>query len=372
MNRIVGVLVLLVVATLSAQPARAEGPPRVEVLFVLDSTGSMGSVIAEAKKKILEIGAAIAEGEPRPDVRFGILTYRDRGDEYVTKRWRLDPDWSKTQGALASIKADGGGDTPESVIQALHEGIRETSWSLTPDVMKIVYLIGDAPPKRYDDDPDYRADLAWAVQNGIVIHAIGCPGLRGSDQAFFEEVALDSEGRYYPLAGAAAAARLGGGVREVEADAAARSPRPADLATVVSRSARAYSSERGVHYDPASAGAISLTPLESGGATTSPSGLLGEHVRLIRDARSFRMLWAAHHSLAATGPAGGLPTVDFHRDALLAVSLSAGAVGTVEAWDADGVLTVRVQRTETGPRVALLRLPATDDTLRFEIVGGEK
>src|SRR2546422_5427869 len=56
--------------------------PRVEVAFVLDTTGSMGGLIDGAKRKIWSIARRIGEGRPRPDLRIALVGYRDLGDEY--------------------------------------------------------------------------------------------------------------------------------------------------------------------------------------------------------------------------------------------------------------------------------------------------
>src|SRR5438105_8082108 len=59
--------------------------PRMDVAFALDTTGSMGDEIDVVKEKIVQIARNVSAGQPRPDVRFGIVAFRDRGDAYVTK-----------------------------------------------------------------------------------------------------------------------------------------------------------------------------------------------------------------------------------------------------------------------------------------------
>ena len=69
-------------------PATATGDtnsPRVEVAFVLDTTGSMSGLLEGAKAKIWDIANVIVSAEPTPDVRFGLVGYRDRGDTYITQ-----------------------------------------------------------------------------------------------------------------------------------------------------------------------------------------------------------------------------------------------------------------------------------------------
>ena len=68
-----------------ATPAR----PEIEVCFVLDTTGSMSGLIEGAKRKIWSIANDIASAKPTPNVKMGLIGYRDRGDKYVTKVYDL-------------------------------------------------------------------------------------------------------------------------------------------------------------------------------------------------------------------------------------------------------------------------------------------
>ena len=58
--------------------------PKVDVVFVLDTTGSMGGLIQTAKEKIWSIATTMAAAQQTPDIRIGLVAYRDRGDAYVT------------------------------------------------------------------------------------------------------------------------------------------------------------------------------------------------------------------------------------------------------------------------------------------------
>src|SRR5215213_3973297 len=77
-----------------ALPVRAaeEKKPEVEVVFCLDTTGSMGGLLEGAKQKIWAICNQIANGKPTPDLKVGLVAFRDRGDEYVTKVFDLTDD----------------------------------------------------------------------------------------------------------------------------------------------------------------------------------------------------------------------------------------------------------------------------------------
>jgi hypothetical protein len=91
----------------------------VEVVFVLDTTGSMTGLIEGAKRKIWSIANAIVDQNPDATIRIGLVGYRDIGDEYVTRVYPLSTDIQGIYGKLLGFRADGGGDTPESVNEAL-------------------------------------------------------------------------------------------------------------------------------------------------------------------------------------------------------------------------------------------------------------
>ena len=69
----------------AAAPGPAPARPRIEVCFVLDTTGSMRRLIEGAKQKIWSIANEMISAKPTPELRLGLIAYRDRGDEYVTR-----------------------------------------------------------------------------------------------------------------------------------------------------------------------------------------------------------------------------------------------------------------------------------------------
>src|SRR6516165_2556723 len=146
------------------EPAKKPARPDVEVVFCLDTTGSMGGLIDAAKKKIWSISNQIAAGKPTPDLKVGLVAYRDRGDAYVTKVIDLTDDLDAIHGHLMGFKAEGGGDFPESVNQALNEAVTKITWSKDKKTLKIIFLVGDAPPHMdYKDDVKYPESCQLAV-----------------------------------------------------------------------------------------------------------------------------------------------------------------------------------------------------------------
>ena len=87
------VVLSLAVPGRSAAPVPNKLPkPKVEVVFCLDTTGSMTGLIDGAKAKIWAICNQIASGKPIPDLKVGLVAYRDRGDDYVTRVFDLSDD----------------------------------------------------------------------------------------------------------------------------------------------------------------------------------------------------------------------------------------------------------------------------------------
>ncbi|MFK7795633.1 MAG: VWA domain-containing protein [Gammaproteobacteria bacterium] len=149
--------------------------PKIEVVFVLDTTGSMGALIEAAKEKIWSIASTMASAQTAPEIKMGLVAYRDRGDDYVTKVIDLSSDLDSIYATLMDFKANGGGDGPESVNQALDEAVNKVSWSQDQDTYKVVFMVGDAPPHMdYQDDVKYPVTAKIAKQKGILINTIQC------------------------------------------------------------------------------------------------------------------------------------------------------------------------------------------------------
>jgi Mg-chelatase subunit ChlD len=180
-----------------AGPAVADtGAPRVEVVFCLDTTGSMTGLIEGAKQKIWGIANQIIAGEPKPEIMIGLVGYRDYEDAYVTKIYQLDDDLDTVFENLMGFIADGGGDTPEHVNKAVHDAVHSIRWSGDDDTLKVVFLVGDCPPHMdYDDGYDYRTVCREAVTQNIIINTVQC-GDSSETVRFWKDIARRGEGKY--------------------------------------------------------------------------------------------------------------------------------------------------------------------------------
>ena len=174
--------------------------PAVEVVFVLDTTGSMSGLIAAAKEKIWSIANTLASADPAPDIRMGLVGYRDRGDDYVTKFTPLSDDLDTIYAHLMQYQAGGGGDTPESVNQALYEAVTKTDWNDRPTTYRVIFLVGDAPPHmNYQNDVAYTKSCRLATKRGIIVNTIQC-GTMAATTPVWREIAQLAEGNYFQVA----------------------------------------------------------------------------------------------------------------------------------------------------------------------------
>jgi Mg-chelatase subunit ChlD len=174
--------------------------PKVDLVFALDTTGSMSGLIEGAKTKIWSIASFVARAQPTPDVRVGLVAYRDIGDAYVTRVFDLDADLDRVYQRLLSFRADGGGDTPEHVARALDESVHKMSWSASGgNAVRLIYLVGDAPPHLdYQDGYDYAKAARAAAAKGIQIHAIRC-GTDPETATYWRKIASLGHGEFLTI-----------------------------------------------------------------------------------------------------------------------------------------------------------------------------
>jgi hypothetical protein len=176
-------------------------PPatRLEMVFVLDTTGSMNGLLDGAKQRIWGIVNGVMQ-DTHSSVRIGLVAYRDRGDEYLTQVLPLTDELDKVYTTLMYYREGGGGDSPEDVRSALSHGVYEINWSPSaPNLSKIMFLVGDAPPHEDYDVVDTVTSAANAVQKGIIVNTIQC-GISAETTRAWRAIAERGRGKYFSIA----------------------------------------------------------------------------------------------------------------------------------------------------------------------------
>jgi Mg-chelatase subunit ChlD len=171
--------------------------PTMEMVFVLDTTGSMGGLLTGAKQRIWGIVNEVMQTSSVSSVKVGLVAYRDRGDQYITEVVPLTEDLDKVYSTLMDYEAQGGGDEAEDVRRALAEGVAKAGWSQpSQNHAQILFLVGDAPPHDYADEPDTLTTADLAVKQGIIVNTIQC-GNSGSTKQVWEAIARRGQGQYF-------------------------------------------------------------------------------------------------------------------------------------------------------------------------------
>lgn len=185
---------------------------QLDLVFVVDNTGSMGPYIQNVKSKILEIIRTIKKEELCHRLRVGLVSYRDHPPEestYVTQKFELTTDTSKIEMNVLQMDASGGGDGPEAVSTALQV---MNKMEFLSDAAKVAVLIGDAPPHGVEpgdrwshgapDGAKWDAEAKKSFEKGIVVHTVGCfPEIANYRLGVetYEKIAELSQGRFFPL-----------------------------------------------------------------------------------------------------------------------------------------------------------------------------
>ena len=177
----------------AARPAYQSVP--LDILFVLDTTGSMGEEIQRLKTTIEIINLNLSSLSSRPRVRFGMVLYRDQGDEYVTDVVPLTGDLAAFRRALEPVRADGGGDDPEDLQSALRRAMESIQWD--PEGIRLAFVITDAAPHLdYGQEYTYVDAAHDARRAGIKIFTVGTGGLDLSGELPLRQISQYTSAKY--------------------------------------------------------------------------------------------------------------------------------------------------------------------------------
>ena len=166
-----------------------------DVLFLIDSTGSMADEIHQIKSTLHSTASQVSNLPSNPNLRFGMVSYRDQGDEYVTRLYQFDSNVKRFSRSVDEVQADGGHDYPESLNQALHEAVNDMNWRW--GAIRLIFLIADAPPHLdYPQDEDYAAEMVRAREKGIKVFSVASSGLDEQGEYIFRQIAQQTMGRF--------------------------------------------------------------------------------------------------------------------------------------------------------------------------------
>lgn len=178
---------------------------RVDVVFAVDTTGSMGGLLDGAKRTVWSIASHIREVDKNADVHVGLVAYKDLGDVYVTKDFPLTSDMDGVFAELSTYTAEGGGDVPEDVDAALDDAVHKMAWR--DGAKKMIFLVGDAPPASRGEVPRFDVSARDAAGKGIMINTIRC-GTASDTAEAWQQIASIGTGEFSSI-------QQNGGVQQI-------------------------------------------------------------------------------------------------------------------------------------------------------------
>lgn len=168
----------------------------IELMFVIDTTGSMGDEINYLKVEIDDVISEIQEKNPNTIIKLALLFYRDKGDEYVTRYFDFTQDIQKQKNNLSNQNANGGGDFEEAVYKALGEAV-EKQWSSSSETRVLVH-VADAPS--HDNEvKEWNKNVLKLTKKGIKVISVASSGIDKKTEYFFRSQAMITGGCYVYL-----------------------------------------------------------------------------------------------------------------------------------------------------------------------------
>ncbi len=174
-------------------PGVAAAPSALDLMIVLDTTGSMQDELSYLTKELGTIVGQVTSDHPGLDIRYSLVVYRDTADEYVFKSLPFTDSLQNMRSYLAAQRASGGGDFPEAVEQGLREAAN-ASWR-EGNVARVAILSGDAPPHRenFGKALDEISNLRRA---GVHLYALAASGVETTAEYILRAGAALTQGRY--------------------------------------------------------------------------------------------------------------------------------------------------------------------------------
>lgn len=172
----------------------------IEIMFVIDTTGSMTDEMSYLKAEIEYVISQVSTSNPTSEIRLALLFYRDQYDDYLTKYFDFTTDIEQQKVNLSAQFAGGGGDFEEAVEVALDEAVSK-NWS-EGNTTKIIFHVLDAPPHDSQEIMDtYFNAIYNASEKGIRIIPVASSGIDKLTEYLLRNEAMMTGGTYVFITG---------------------------------------------------------------------------------------------------------------------------------------------------------------------------
>jgi len=177
------------------QKASSRRHSALQLAFVVDTTGSMGDELEYLKNEFESIVSEINKSYPGVKKEYAFIAYRDDGDEYVTRGLNFTSQVNVVQEFIARQTANGGGDYPEAVHEALEEAYSRLDWSTQVTSARMIFHIADAPAHMNKMRNTFAA-IEKLANAGIKVFPVAASGVMDTAEAMMRATALLTGGKY--------------------------------------------------------------------------------------------------------------------------------------------------------------------------------
>ncbi|HWC52146.1 MAG TPA: vWA domain-containing protein, partial [Chitinophagaceae bacterium] len=168
---------------------------QIDVMFVVDATGSMGDELEYLKVELNDVLNRAAQNVDT-QLRSASVFYRDEGDAYVTRVSPFTFDIETTVNFVKAQSAEGGGDWPEAVHSALADALQQQTWSANAKA-RLLFLLLDAPPHETESiKAEIKQYAKLAAKKGIKIIPVTASGIDKTTEFLMRFLSVSTNGTY--------------------------------------------------------------------------------------------------------------------------------------------------------------------------------
>ncbi|MFT4545999.1 MAG: hypothetical protein ACI9UR_001483 [Bacteroidia bacterium] len=182
------------------EDSKSAGDSPIDIVFVIDISGSTGGVLSSVRSKFWEIQNEISRLSPTPKYRVGIVCMGrpsfKKDNNYIKVLSDLTDDVDAAAYPFFQIK-DVTAPGNYFLGHALGVAVNDMSWSEEPNAIKMIFLVGNGMPSA---GPGFRKPVEDAKLAGIVIHSLYFLTYSNQkEQSQWKTIADNTEGKYYPI-----------------------------------------------------------------------------------------------------------------------------------------------------------------------------
>ena len=171
---------------------------KLDLMLMIDTTGSMSDELRYLQKELEDVLHRIGQAGEGVSIHMSVNFYRDEGDDYIVRDFEFTGDHASALQQLLRQEADGGGDYPEAVHQALDSIVYGHQWR--NDAVKLCFFVLDAPPHSEGEikgiNAKMRDTVKAAARKGIRLIPVASSGVDTETEFLLRSWALMTGGTY--------------------------------------------------------------------------------------------------------------------------------------------------------------------------------